>query len=47
MSETKGAGRSAGGMPSGTLLPLVFEVVDPGEDAVAFEFAFREISDGA
>lgn len=29
------------GMPPGTLFPLVFEVVDPGEDAVAFEFAFR------
>ncbi len=29
------------GMPPLTLLPLVFEVVDPGEDAVAFEFTFR------
>ncbi|MDX1570242.1 MAG: zinc-ribbon and DUF3426 domain-containing protein [Xanthomonadales bacterium] len=29
------------GMAPGTLLPLVFEVVDPGEDAVAFEFTFR------
>jgi len=29
------------GIPPGTLLPLVFEVVDPGEDAVAFEFSFR------
>lgn len=29
------------GMAPGTLLPLVFEVVDPGDDAVAFEFNFR------
>ena len=29
------------GMPPQILLPLVFEVVDPGDDAVAFEFAFR------
>ncbi len=31
----------AAGMPPHLLLPLVFEVVDPGEDAVAFEFTFR------
>jgi predicted Zn finger-like uncharacterized protein len=29
------------GIAAGTLLPLVFEVVDPGQDAVAFEFSFR------
>ena len=29
------------GMAPGTLMPLVFEVVDPGDDAVAFEFNFR------
>jgi len=29
------------GMAPGTLLPLIFEVVDPGRDAVAFEFDFR------
>jgi len=29
------------GISPGTLLPLVFEVVDPGENAVAFEFSFR------
>ena len=35
-------GRDPGeGMAPGTLLPLVFEVVDPGQDAVAFEFTFR------
>jgi predicted Zn finger-like uncharacterized protein len=34
-------GISDQGMAPGTLLPLVFEVVDPGDDAVAFEFNFR------
>ncbi len=29
------------GMMPGHLLPLVFEVIDPGRDAVAFEFEFR------
>ena len=29
------------GIAAGTLLPLVFEVVDPGQNAVAFEFSFR------
>jgi len=29
------------GLAPDTLLPLVFEVVDPGNDAVAFEFTFR------
>lgn len=28
-------------MAPGHLLPVVFEIVDPGQDAVAFEFAFR------
>jgi predicted Zn finger-like uncharacterized protein len=29
------------GLAPGTLLPMVFEVVDPGQNAVAFEFTFR------
>lgn len=32
---------TSGGIGPGTMLPLVFEVVDPGDDAVAFEFVFR------
>lgn len=33
-----GAGET---MAPGHLLPVVFEIVDPGDDAVAFEFAFH------
>lgn len=29
------------GLPANTLLPIEFEVVDPGRNAVAFEFSFR------
>ncbi len=32
--------RAEAGLKSGVLLPLAFEVVDPGNDAVAFEFSF-------
>jgi hypothetical protein len=28
-------------MPPGTTLPVEFEVLDPGPQAVAFEFRFR------
>lgn len=34
-------GLQPAGMAPGHLLPLVFEVIDPGENAVAFEFTFR------
>lgn len=34
------AARAEAGLKSGVLLPLAFEVVDPGNDAVAFEFTF-------
>ncbi|MEM9304027.1 MAG: DUF3426 domain-containing protein [Pseudomonadota bacterium] len=33
-------GLALDGMPPRTMVPLVFEVVDPGDDAVAFEFDF-------
>jgi hypothetical protein len=32
--------RIESGMPANTTLPVEFEVVDPGADAVAFEFRF-------
>ena len=38
LEEDRGA---TAGMAPGTMLPLVFEVVDPGDQAVAFEFVFR------
>ena len=33
------------GIAGGTLLPLVFEIVDPGDRAVAFEFTFAPSDD--
>lgn len=33
------------GLAGGTLLPLVFEIVDPGDRAVAFEFTFARSDD--
>ena len=40
-SSTPAASTIAAGMQPGSTTALVFEVADPGKNAVAFEFKFR------